>query len=102
VRFASRVLQAIARARRVDDLEVLDINYCQPVHGLPCPRGVAASEPQTSTTVPVIYRQQFRNGSFTNPDRQAHAQAQALIEDAIALVVELGADCVRFWPGQEL
>lgn len=96
-------VEAIERAGRVDDLTALDINY--PFAGQHTVDDVKAAldaaQLTTSVITPVIYNQRFRKGAFTNPDPGVRHEARRVIEDSIGVAHELGANYVKFWPGQD-
>jgi xylose isomerase len=96
-------LEAIARAGEVGSLSVVDINY-------PFDAGVTSAEVKGAleraglraiAVTPAIYTQQFRRGAFTNPDPQIRQAAIDLCKEAIDVARTLGADYVKFWPGQD-
>lgn len=96
-------VEAIEKAGLVDDLTALDINY--PFAGPHTIEDVAAAldaaQLKTSVITPVIYNRQFRKGAFTNPDPALRREVRQLVEDGIGAAHELGADYVKFWPGQD-
>jgi xylose isomerase len=96
-------LAAIARAGQVGSLSVVDINY-------PFDPGVSVKAVKSAleqarlraiAVTPAIYTRKFQKGSFTNPDRAVRGEALALCREAIGVAKELGADYVKFWPGQD-
>ena len=96
-------LAAIERAGRVGELSVVDINY-------PFDPGVTTDQVKRALTAaglraiavtPAIYTRRFQKGAFTNPDASVRADAVALCKRAIPVAKELGADYVKFWPGQD-
>ena len=50
---------------------------------------------------PHIYTREFCRGSFTNPDPAVRRKAIDLGLEAIEIARALGADYVKFWPGQD-
>lgn len=96
-------LAAIERAGRVGELSVIDINY-------PFDPGVTTEQVKRALTdtglraiavTPAIYTRRFQKGAFTHPDPLVRADAVALCKQAIPVAKELGADYVKFWPGQD-
>lgn len=97
-------LEAIDRAGRVDELVALDINY--PFAG----EGVGTGEVRerlesnglrASVITPAIYTRRFSRGSFTNPDPEIRRETYSLVSESVEVAAELGADYVKFWPGQD-
>jgi xylose isomerase len=96
-------LQAIARAGEVGSLTALDVNY-------PFGDGITVKEVKAALTAaglraiaitPHIYTREFCRGSFTNPDPAVRRKAIDLGLEAIDIARTLGADYVKFWPGQD-
>ena len=96
-------LAAIERAARVGELSVVDINYpFDPgVTTDQVKRALSAGGLRAIAVTPAIYTQRFQKGAFTNPDASVRADAIALCKQAIPVAKELGADYVKFWPGQD-
>lgn len=97
-------LEAIEQAAQVGDIKALDINY--PFAG----EGVTVSKVKKTlkrtglhahAITPHLYMQEFRLGSFTNPDPKLRKKAIELGKKAIEVARELGATYVKFWPGQD-
>ncbi|GLX11309.1 sugar phosphate isomerase/epimerase [Microbispora sp. NBRC 16548] len=53
------------------------------------------------TITPVIYGRSFARGSFTHPDAKVRAEAVDLAHESVEVAKRLGADYVKFWPGQD-
>jgi xylose isomerase len=96
-------LDAIARAGEVGSLSVVDINY-------PFDSGVTTGDVKTAlhkaglraiAVTPHIYTRRFQRGAFTNPDANIRRDALDLCRNAIEAAKDLGADYVKFWPGQD-
>jgi xylose isomerase len=96
-------LEAIARAGEVGSLSVVDINY-------PFDPGIAAQDVKAAlanaklraiAVTPHIYTRKFQRGAFTNPDPAIRRAAMQLCQEAIEAAKMLGADYVKFWPGQD-
>lgn len=96
-------IEAIARAGQVGSLSVVDINY-------PFDPGVTAHDVKAALSAaklraiavtPHIYTRKFQRGAFTNPDPLVRRQAIDLCKEAIGVAKILGADYVKFWPGQD-
>lgn len=96
-------LEAIDRAGQVGDLECLDINY---------PFGDGITVPQVREALdrnglrayaitPHIYMRQHTRGAFTHPDPRVRQTVFDLFQEGIAVARELGAEYVKFWPGQD-
>jgi xylose isomerase len=97
-------LEAIAVAARVRGLTCLDVNF--PFAG----DGVSVADVKrvlddnglrAISVTPHIYTRTFRKGSFTNPDPMVRSAAVSLCKQAVDVAGELGADYVKFWPGQD-
>lgn len=97
-------LEAIEQAAKVGDIKCLDINY--PFAG----EGVTIAQVKetlkrtglrTQAITPHLYMQEFRLGSFTNPDPELRQKAIDLGKKAVEVARELGAKYVKFWPGQD-
>jgi len=96
-------LEAIARAGEVGQLSAVDINY-------PFDPGVTATQAKEAleraglraiAVTPAIYTRKFQRGSFTHPDAKVRAEAIDLCHRAVDAAQTLGADYVKFWPGQD-
>jgi len=96
-------LGAIARAAEVGSLSVVDINY-------PFDPGVTTREVKEAldaaglramAVTPAIYTRKFQKGAFTHPDPSVRAEVIALCKEAVGAAKVLGADYVKFWPGQD-
>jgi xylose isomerase len=96
-------LEAIARAGEVGSLSVLDINY-------PFDAGVTTEQVKAAlekaqlraiAVTPHIYTRQFQRGAFTNPDAAVRRATADLCRQAIEVAKTLGAEYVKFWPGQD-
>lgn len=100
---AVSTLEAIARAGEVGSLSVVDINY-------PFDPGITVQQVKAAlekaklraiAVTPHIYTRKFQRGAFTNPDPAIRKAALALCQEAIEVAKVLGADYVKFWPGQD-
>jgi xylose isomerase len=97
-------LEAIARAGEVGGLVALDINYPFPEADLTVKQVGEALRRyglRAAAITPIVYDQQFRKGAFTNPDATLRQRAIDLGKRAIDVALELRADYVKFWPGQD-
>jgi xylose isomerase len=97
-------LEAIERAARVGRLSAIDINWPFAEADLPVARvkeALARGGLRATAVTPVIYNRQFQKGSFTHPDAGVRRSAIELMKRAIPVAHELGADYVKFWPGQD-
>jgi xylose isomerase len=97
-------LEAIEAAGRVGNLVALDLNYPFPESDLTLQqvkRALAERGLRATAVTPVIYDRQFRRGAFTNPERALRQKAIDLGKEAVEVAHELGADYVKFWPGQD-
>jgi xylose isomerase len=97
-------LEAIERAAQVVDIKALDINY--PFAGEDV--SIAAVRATLERTglrahaiTPHLYMREFQSGSFTNPDAAVRQKAIDLGKRAVEVANELGAQYVKFWPGQD-
>jgi xylose isomerase len=97
------VLEAIARAGQVGELSVVDINYPfdPQVTTAQVKRALMTAGLRATAVTPAIYTRRFQKGAFTNPDAAVRAEAVALCREATGVAKELGADYVKFWPGQD-
>jgi xylose isomerase len=96
-------LEAIAKAGEVGLLSVVDINYPFS-EGVSIEQVVEAFEKarlRAIAVTPAIYSRRFCKGAFTNPDPGVRREAIELCKEAIGIARELGADYVKFWPGQD-
>lgn len=96
-------LEAIARAGQVGSLSVVDVNY-------PFDPGVTVQEVKEALSrsglraiaiTPHLYTRFYQRGAFTNPDAKVRHAARDLSHQAIEVATVLGADYVKFWPGQD-
>ena len=96
-------LQAIARASEVGSLTALDINF-------PFSAGVSVSDVKSAlesaalsaiAITPAIYTRKFQRGAFTNPDAAIRRAAIEMCHEAVTVAQALGAQYVKFWPGQD-
>jgi len=97
-------LEAIERAAQVGDVKALDINYPFAGDGVTVAQVKETLERtglRAHAITPHLYMQEFRMGSFTNPDAQVRQKAVDLGKKAIEVARELGAKYVKFWPGQD-
>jgi xylose isomerase len=96
-------LAAIERAGQVGDLSVVDINYPfdAGVTTEQVKRALSAVGLRAIAVTPAIYTRRFQKGAFTNPDPAVRADAVTLCKQAIPVAKELGAEYVKFWPGQD-
>jgi len=97
-------LEAIGRAARVGDLAAIDINFPFPEPDLSVARvkeALAKGGLRAAAVTPVIYNREFQKGSFTHPDAGVRRRAIERAKSAIPVAQELGADYVKFWPGQD-
>jgi xylose isomerase len=96
-------LEAIARAGQVGLLSVVDINF-------PFDPGVTVQQVKEAlrrsglraiAVTPHLYTRRFQRGAFTNPDAKVRQAALELCHEAIEIAATLGAEYVKFWPGQD-
>jgi len=96
-------LEAIARAGQVGSLSVVDINY--PFDPGVTPQDVkaalSAAGLRAIAVTPHIYTRKYQKGAFTNPDPAVRRDVIDLCKQAIGVAKVLGADYVKFWPGQD-
>lgn len=50
---------------------------------------------------PVIYDRQYRLGSFSSGDPETRRAVRALADESVEVAHRLGAEYVKFWPGQD-
>ncbi|MFC5828207.1 sugar phosphate isomerase/epimerase family protein [Nonomuraea insulae] len=91
-------------AASVDGLDCLDIN-------VPFAEGISKASDlaqslaerglRARAITPHLYTREFVKGAFTNPDPEVRRQAADRVHEAVAVARELGADYVKFWPGQD-
>lgn len=101
---ARTMTEMLDLAAAVDGLECLDVNVpfaegvtkASEVAGLLAERGLRAR-----AITPHIYTREFARGAFTNPDPAVRRKAAERVHEAVAVARELGADYVKFWPGQD-
>lgn len=97
-------LEAIAVAAQVRGLTCLDVNYpfSSPDIGVADVKRVLDAHGLRAIAVtPHLYTRVFRKGSFTNPDPAVRARAVDLCKETVDVAGALGADYVKFWPGQD-
>jgi xylose isomerase len=96
-------LEAIDRAGRVGSLSVVDINYPfdPDVTVQQVKSALDAARLRATAVTPAIYTRKYQRGSFTNPNPVVRRDAIALCKEAIGIAKFLGADYVKFWPGQD-
>lgn len=97
-------LEAIAVAASVRGLKCLDVNYpftSPDISVADVRRALDDHGLRAVAVTPAIYSRAFRKGGFTNPDPQIRSQAVGLCKQAVDVAGELGADYVKFWPGQD-
>jgi xylose isomerase len=56
---------------------------------------------RAAAITPAVYTRRFQQGAFTNPDPAVRAGAVDLCKQATDIAGELGADYLKFWPGQD-
>lgn len=91
-------------AASVDGLDCLDIN-------VPFAEGISKASDlaqalaerglRARAITPHLYTREFVKGAFTNPDPEVRRKAADRVHEAVAVARELGADYVKFWPGQD-
>ncbi|GAA2863971.1 sugar phosphate isomerase/epimerase family protein [Nonomuraea rubra] len=101
---ARTMTEMLDLAAAVDGLECLDIN-------VPFAEGISkASELaqalaerglRARAITPHLYTREFARGAFTNPEPEVRRRAAERVHEAVAVARELGADYVKFWPGQD-
>lgn len=97
-------LEAIDHAGRVDDLVALDVNYPFAGEGVDTENvreRLESNGLRASVITPAIYTRRFSRGSFTNPDAEIRKETYSLVSEAVETAIELDADYVKFWPGQD-
>jgi xylose isomerase len=97
-------LEAIARAGQVEHLSCLDVNYPFTDPAISVEDVAAALDAaglRARAITPHLYTRKFQAGSFTNPDPVVRGEAVALCKEGIEVARALGADYLKFWPGQD-
>jgi len=87
----------------VGSLSVVDINYpFDPnVTVEEVKEALSRSSLRAIAVTPHLYTRFFQRGAFTNPDEKVRRAAFDLCRRAIEVAAALGADYVKFWPGQD-
>lgn len=94
--------EAIRRAAEVEGIETLDLNL--PFWGSDeneVREALADTGLRVAAITPEIYTQEFRKGSFTNPDPAIRRRSLDLALEATEAARTFGADYVKLWPGQD-
>jgi len=94
----------IIKEAKESGLSGLDLNYPWPEKDLTLKEVKAAlndSNLKAVCVTPVIYGKKFRSGSFSNADAKIRKDAIALSEESVDVANQLGADYVKWWPGQD-
>jgi xylose isomerase len=96
---------AIRTAASVGGIESLDLNFPFWGAGEVTVAAVRSALEENGlralAITPEIYTQEFRAGSFTNPDGKVRRRAIDLIARATEVGHELGVDYMKIWPGQD-
>jgi xylose isomerase len=96
---------AIRIAASVGGIESLDLNYpfwgAGEVSVAAVRSALDESGLRALAITPEIYTQEFRAGSFTNPDGKVRQRALDLIARATEVGHDLGVDYMKIWPGQD-
>ena len=95
-------LAAIERAGQVGELSVVDINYpFDPgVTTEQVKRALSAAGLRAIAVTPAIYTRRFRKAPSLIPTRQC-ARRRSPVQRGHSVARGLGADYVKFWPGQD-
>jgi xylose isomerase len=97
-------IEAIEAAASTGRLSGLDLNYpwSSPDITTDDVQGVLKNHDLTARCItPAIYSRTFVKGSFSHPDPQVRAAAADIAHEAVEIAEALGADYVKFWPGQD-
>lgn len=97
-------LEAIERAAQVGEIKCLDINYPfagENVTVAQVKKTLERTGLRAQAVTPHLYMQEFRLGSFTNPEAKLRKKAVDLGKKAIEIARALDAKYVKFWPGQD-
>ena len=95
---------AIALAGQVAGLSCLDVNFPfnDPAETVADVAGALEKAGLRAIAItPHLYTRRFRRGAFTNPDPAVRQEAVDLCKRAVEVARELGADYLKFWPGQD-
>ncbi|TYB52363.1 TIM barrel protein [Nonomuraea sp. PA05] len=101
---ARTMTQMLDLAAAVDGLECLDINvpFAEGIDKAPeLARALADRGLRARAITPHLYTREFAKGAFTNPDPGVRRRAAERVHEAVDVARELGADYVKFWPGQD-
>jgi xylose isomerase len=97
-------VEAIEAAARVGDIRCLDINYPFAGDGATVAQVRDALERtgiRAQAITPHLYMREYQMGSFTHPDAAVRQKAIDLGKQAVEIAHALGAQYVKFWPGQD-
>lgn len=97
-------LDAIALAGKTGVLSTIDLNYPfsdADITVAEIKQALDTAGLTVSCVTPSIYSRLFRSGSFSSADPDVRRQATEVAHQAVDLASQLGADYVKFWPGQD-
>lgn len=97
-------LAAIAAAASTGRLSGVDLNYpwsSPEISDKDVQLALETHNLRARCITPVIYGRRFIRGSFSNPDPALRAEAAAIAHESVEVAARLGADYVKFWPGQD-
>lgn len=97
-------LETIDRAGQTGRLSGVDLNWpwsAPDISTADVKSALARSGLAARCITPVIYNHTFIRGSFSNPDPDVRKAAADIAHGAVEVAQELGADYVKFWPGQD-
>lgn len=97
-------LEILDLAAKTDVLTGLDLNYPFPEPDLTVEEVTQALRTrnlQAVSVTPTIYNREFRSGSFSHADAAVRRKALDLAHESVDVAARLGADYVKFWPGQD-
>src|SRR5438552_1303115 len=98
------MLEAIDRAGKVGMMATIDLPYPFSEPDLTVEKieeALKRNNLRTAAVSPLIFTGDFKDGSFTNPDPGLRRKAIELGKRSAEIAHRLGADYVKFWPGQD-
>jgi xylose isomerase len=96
-------LEAIERAGQVGELTGFDLAYpfVSDVSLDQIKEALARNNLRASVVHPALYTDEFKEGSFTNPDPTLRRRADDVVQRTAEIAKELSADYVKIWPGRD-
>lgn len=91
------VFDAIESYKKMDGITHLEFNYPEHLAGYDLTKIKEAMGPLKVNGVALRFRDQFKNGEFTNPDPSIRQKAIQLCKDAADVCAEIGGQMVTIW-----